>query len=176
MPEMSCHCSVRVMSRVSQRKPPLQRRDHGRLHRLLVAQKPKPIPLEAQKATHRSPYHLVIACALALNRCLAWEAVRAGADRRTDLGIAPRCLGVLRGSLQDHQLIQWLNDSHNFLSMARGTVTGTSPPIRRMETTTSPRPFLLGVTTFADSPQNGPSMIRTRSPECSTKPTTRSAS
>ena len=29
-----------------------------------------------------------------------------GADRCTDLGIAPRVLGVLRGSLQDHQLIQ----------------------------------------------------------------------
>lgn len=48
--------------------------------------------LRRQKATFRPPvvsFLVGIAFALALNRCLAWEAVRAGADRCTTSGLLP---------------------------------------------------------------------------------------
>src|ERR1044072_3959407 len=117
-----------------------------------------------------------MAGALALNRCPIGLLFKAGTDRRTDLGITPRCLGVFRGSLQDHQFIQCGYDSHNFFSNASGTVTGTSPPINLIATTTSPRSFLLGVTTIAFLSQNGPAVMKTGSPATTVNGTGRSAS
>lgn len=103
-----------------------------------------------KKATSRPPVIVVIAFALALNRSVSLGRLSGlGLTGVPTSGFLPALSCVLRGSLQDHQLIQWRNDSHNFCSDARGTVTGTSRPIMLVETTTSPCPLLLGVTTMA---------------------------